>query len=347
MRIFPLDASRVEPELIAVSWPSSSFEDLDRSDGLRELPSPAAVSLAAYLATIFGEVALAILHYGSRAQGRAARSDSPFDFFIVVSRYDDTYRAAASALGAQCRPRLAATLARLLPPNAMSVRRTTGAGEQEAKCLIISEDDFRRECSTRARDHFVQARVIQTVRLAWARDPDGAGAVLASVRHARGRTFEWARVFLPPSFDLATYCRTIIAVSFSHELRAEAPNHPEALYSAQRHLLFDIYRPVLTELVTRGVLQSDGDAWRQRRIPGWWRRWLVRCSFVWSGVRTTARLFKHPFLYDDWLGYLTRKIDRNTGQTIVLTGREQRHPLIFLWPRVLRYLRNRPQRGRG
>jgi hypothetical protein len=169
--------------------------------------------------------------------------------------------------------------------------------------------------------------------------------VLASVRQARARAFDWVRSFLPPAFDLPGYCRALIDVSFTHELRAEAAGHPEVLYSAQRELLHALYGPALAELAARGVLESEGGVYRQSEPPGWWRLRLVRSYFRWSRVRTTARLLKHPLLYDDWLGYLTRKIDRSTGQKIVLTAREQRYPLIFLWPRAFRYLRSRPQRG--
>ena len=266
---------------VAASVPSAHTFD-PFTDGLRESPSLAAVALAGHLARIFGEATLAILHYGSRAQGRAGRPDSAFDFFIIVTRYDSAYRAAASVLGGACRPRLAVALAHLLPPNALSVRRAAPGGEHEAKCLVISLADFRRECSARARDHFVQARVIQTVRLAWVRDGVSAESALASIRQARDRTFEWARMFLPPTFDLPAYCRTLIAVSFRHELRAEARDHPEVLYSAQRELLHAIYRPVLARLVAAGVLQSEGGAWRQRPVE-WWPRWRIRTYFRWSG----------------------------------------------------------------
>ena len=207
--------------------------------------------------------------------------------------------------------------------------------------MIISEPDFRSECSARARDHFVQARVVQTVPLVWASDPAVAESSIAAVRRARALTFDWVRMFLPRSFDLPAYCRTLLEVCFTHELRAESRSHPEVLYSAQRDLLFAVYGPLLAELTSRGILDPEGDGWRQRHRPGRWGRWRVRSYLHWSMVRTTARLLKHPLLYDDWLGYLTRKVHRSTGQEITLTAREQRHPLIFLWPRVFRYLRSR------
>lgn len=315
------------------------------ADGLLDDSTPAAVSLAEQLASIFGSSTRAILHYGSRAQGRATRPDSAFDFFVIVRRYDEAYAAAASALGPRHRPRLGVALAWVLPPNSMAVRRKTAAGELEAKALIISERDFQRECSPQAGDHFVQARMLQTVRLTWARDPASAEAAVAAVRQARNRSFDWARVFLPSAFDLPGYCRTLIATSFAHELRAETASHPEALYAAQQDLLNTIYLPMLARLADRGVLKPRDGMYQQVAPPGPWRRWRVKSYFRWSKVRTSARLLKHPFLYDGWLEYLTRKVDRSTGQKIALSAREQRYPLIFLWPRVIRYLRGRPQRG--
>jgi hypothetical protein len=51
--------------------------------------------------------------------------------------------------------------------------------------------------------------------------------------------------------------------------------------------------------------------------------------------------------FDDWLEYILRKARRHSGQDIVLTPRERRLPLLFLWPRVIRYLRQKDKQGRG
>jgi hypothetical protein len=45
--------------------------------------------------------------------------------------------------------------------------------------------------------------------------------------------------------------------------------------------------------------------------------------------------------FEDWLEYIRRKAERHTGQEIVFTDRERRMPLVFLWPRVFRYLRDK------
>ena len=45
--------------------------------------------------------------------------------------------------------------------------------------------------------------------------------------------------------------------------------------------------------------------------------------------------------FDDWLEFIVRKARRHSGQDIVLSDRERRMPLVFLWPRVIRYLRHK------
>ena len=69
--------------------------------------------------------------------------------------------------------------------------------------------------------------------------------------------------------------------------------------------------------------------------------------FRWSMVRATARWAKYMVTFDDWLEYILRKARRHSGQDIVLTPRERRMPLVFLWPRVIRYLRHKDKQGRG
>lgn len=344
--IASLDETRTPLELGVVEGGFPSSIDRDRSADDLQDPTPAARSLAEHLSSMFGATARALLHYGSRAQGRASRADSAFDFFIIVDSYRQTYQALAAELGTRRGLGLAVALAWVLPPNAVSVRRRGPDGEHEAKCLIISTRDFRRQCSSRANDHFVRGRLSQRILLAWSRDPGSTEEIRRGVHEVRERSFDWVRVFLPPRFDLVQYCRTLLKVSLAHEIRPEARNHADTLFAAQRDTLLAIYGPVLGRLQERGVLLRDGEAFLQLRPAGRITSLRVRTYFCRSWLRTSLRLLKLPFLYDGWLDYLVRKIDRSTGEKIELTERERRWPLIFLWPRAVRYLRSRPQHQR-
>lgn len=310
---------------------------------MNRAPTPAARALAEYVASIAGASTRAVLHYGSRAQGRPVRPDSAFDFFVVVHDYRSVYRALSTAMGTPYGPRLAVALAWVLPPNVVAVRHRGPSGEYEAKCVVISMRHLQRECSSRARDQFVRGRLSQHIVLAWARDAASAEEVGHCVREARDSSFAWLRVFLPARFDIDQYVRTMLAISFAHEIRLESRDHAERLFDAQRDALRALYGPVLERLATRGELAREGPYYRQRHPAGAGARLRVRAHLRLSKWRTTLRLLKHPFLYDGWLDYLLRKIDRSTGERIELTERERRRPLIFLWPRAWRHLRRRPQ----
>src|SRR5215211_5228855 len=114
--------------------------------GLDHPPAADAGALAAFLARSLGPTTVAVLHYGSRAQGRHPRADSAYDYFVVVDNYRAAYESLAATVGTSYSAGLATALAHVLPPNVISVTDREGAGRL-AKCCVISLDDFKRACS--------------------------------------------------------------------------------------------------------------------------------------------------------------------------------------------------------
>ena len=99
---------------------------------------------------------------------------------------------------------------------------------------------------------------------------------------------------------------------------------------------------LLDELAAAGRLRSlGGGRFAPSRRAGPLTRVRIRLYFAWSLVRATARWAKYVLTFDDWLEYLVRKAERHSGRAIVLTPRERRWPLMFLWPRLVRYLREK------
>ena len=334
--------------------------------GLEHPVAADARALAEFLARSMGPTTVAVLHYGSRAQGRRPRADSAYDFFVIVDDYRAAYESLAVTVGTSYSPRTATLLARVLPPNVISVTVPEDADRPiaslRAKCCVISLADFIQACSPRRRDHFVQGRLFQFVVIAWMRDAGAAASpgsghtrqILDAVAEARAATFTWGRPSLPDRFTVDQYVHAVLARSLEGEIRPEVGDHAKTLAEAQQGPLRAIYLPLLQNLAARGVLATEGAAtedpaatmYRQRVQPTWLDRFRVRWYFRRSKARTTARLLKHVVLYEGWLDYILRKIERSGDTKIELTPREQRWPLIFLWPRFFRYLRNRPQRRR-
>ena len=310
-------------------------------------------ALAAFLARSLGPSTVAVIHYGSRAQGRKPRADSAYDFFVIVDNYRAAYESLSATVGTSYSARVATALAYVLPPNVISVI-DRGSGLR-AKCCVMSLAHFERACSPRRKDHFVQGRLFQFVVMAWQRDVQAALDVGKAVEEARAATFTWGRPSLPERFNVDQYVHAVLARSLEGEIRPEMGDNAKTLAEAQQGPLRAIYLPLLQSLAARGELVTEGAAtedpattvYRQRVLPTWFDRWRVRWYFRRSKARTTARLLKHVVLYEGWLDYIVRKIERSGDKKIELTPREQRWPLIFLWPRFFRYLRDRPQRRRA
>jgi hypothetical protein len=138
------------------------------------------------------------------------------------------------------------------------------------------------------------------------------------------------------------YCRTLLTVSFAGEIRPEPEGRAAALFEAQADYLRPVYATLLSALAARGELGEEAPgAYALSRPAGLGERLRLAAYFRWSMVRATARWAKYVVTFDDWLDFIVRKARRHTGQDIVLTERERRMPLLFLWPRVIQYLRHK------
>ncbi len=294
--------------------------------------------MAEFLARAFGPEAAALVQYGSRLRPEDSRPESAHDFFVLVGRYLPAYRSLASTTGTRYSPRFAALLNHVLPPNVISVVCPFPRGARVAKCVVLSERELEGACSPWARDHFARARLLQEVRLVWSRDAEARTRTRRAIASARATTFEWVRPFLPPRFDVEAYARTLLILSYGTEVRPEGSERIDELVGAQRDAIHAIYGPLLADRVARGQLAREGQSFRDLAPPGARGRGRVRIFFAWSKARSTLRWFKYVALYDDWLDYVVRKVERRGGDPMVLTPRERRWPLLFLWPRAIRFI---------
>jgi hypothetical protein len=178
----------------------------------------------------------------------------------------------------------------------------------------------------------------------WTRDSRVRDIVVDSLLEARARTFDWGRAYLPPRFEVDSYCRVLLETSFGAEVRPEGPERIRALLSAQRETMVRMYAELLRSLAEERILTREGKVYTDPAAPGALGRLRVGLYFRRSKLRATLRWLKYMALYDDWQDYLLRKLERRSGVHVELTERERRWPLIFLWPKAIRYHRTRPQR---
>lgn len=300
--------------------------------------------LVDYIASVFGTATLAIIHYGSHAQQSGARPESAHDFFVIVDHYGPAYRSYRAATGPGFRASTAILLARVLPPNV--VRIVMPNQTLQAKCAVLSLVHLERLSSPHPWDHFTQGRLFQHVQLAWTRDAASRSAVEDALVRIRAGTFAWGRFYLPKSFDVDTYCRVLLQTSFAAEIRPEANDRVAQLLAAQRATMVHVYSALLQYLAASRIVTQAGKVYSQNAPGSSMGALRIRLYFARSKARATLRWVKHVALYENWLEYIVQKIARRTGQQIELTPLERRWPLLFLWPRAVRFLLSRPQRQR-
>jgi hypothetical protein len=234
-----------------------------------------------------------------------------------------------------------ASLAWLLPPNVIAF---SPEGEEGpiAKCLIISARDFERELSTRSRDHFMISRMIQEVGVLYVRDAAAERWLHDRLKAARRTVLDWAAPYVPAPFSAESLTREMIAICYRSEIRPESASRASSVFEAQRVYLVETYEKLLADAIGEGHVVREGQGYRSARRPGPMARLRRSAYFNFSKLRVTARWIKHVLTFENWLPYVVRKVERRTGMSVELTPLERRLPLIFLWPRVFRVLRNRP-----
>jgi len=307
-----------------------------------------------YLEDAVQELALAargtldgVIFFGSRRTGAAkANQWSAYDLFVVVHRYRPFYRAMRDAGLSGKRPGFMALISRWLPPTQYSIRFKDSPVHM--KTAVIQTDTFLRETGPKRRDHFCIGRLFQSSRIVYARDRPTREALLAGLVSAHTETWAWTRPWLPPAFDAAAYGKNALAVSMSWEVRPEPPGRAEALWEAQEEEQTPVFKALLIDLAARGELAPAVDggpgAWSPTREVDRSETLRLKLYFRRSIARSTTRWLKHMLSFEGWLEYILRKANRHGNEPIELSEKERRWPLIFLWPRVFRHLRDRKRK---
>lgn len=292
-----------------------------------------------------GQVDSVIL-YGSHLLRASPDRHSAYDFVVVVDEYRAFYRNLKTAREMHRPTWLMALLARVLPPNVIAFTPDDGR-EGLAKCLIVSKAHFQRALGPNPPDHFLLGRMVQKVAVVWARDEVASVWVEDCLAGARAGVMAWVGPYLDEEFDAASVGQRLLAVCYRGEFRPEAGNRSQTIFEAQRSHFVEQLSPVLEAGVSAGHLrrlETGPPRYRYAERPSRAARVRWGWHFIRSKARVTARWPKHVLTFDNWLPYISRKVERRTGMKVELTRLEKKLPVIFLWPRVIKVLRARPDK---
>ena len=275
---------------------------------------PKVTAMAEAIAAKHGEAGRAVLFYGSCL--REQQLDGlMLDFYLIVSDYRAAYR----------KPWLAKANS-LIPPNVFPFQY----GDLAAKYAVLSEADFRRECSVAARTASVFARFSQPSRLVWVADQSGRNMAIDAITQAAPALLELTRPSMSDveARDPLDLWRKAFTFTYGSELRAERNSRPGAIVDSDpdRYLRFAAAAGFpRDDRTTEAQRQTSEKAWRHFQRRGKWA--------------SVLRLAKASATYAGGAEYIAWKINRHAGTDIKLKPWQKRHPLlaaISLLPRLLR-----------
>ena len=154
------------------------------------------------------------------------------------------------------------------------------------------------------------------------------GALLEAVRTFLRRTLP----SLPASGSLADLWEQALALSYGTELRTERSGRAAELVAASLPFYRDVTR-IHTGNLGFPLRLADDDHYEAD--PGDGRRRLNRLGWglrrVQGKLLSIARLVKALFTFEGGLDYIAWKLERHSGQPVVIPDKVRRAPLIHLW----------------
>ena len=291
----------------------SRLEELVAAE-LAEDVDPRAAAMAAAIAARHGEASRAVLFYGSCLRSREL-DGLMLDFYLLVADYRAAYP-----------QRWLATANSLIPPNVFPFAHDGLV----AKYAVLSEADFRRECSPGARSVSVWARFAQPSRLVWAKDPAARDDAARGVARAAPTLLGLALPMTPSAErgDSLAIWKRGFSLTYAAELRAEREDRSAGIVDADPERYRWFGDAALAEMRDRHAATArEADALRR------WRALRRRGKLL-----SVLRLAKASFTFAGGIDYLAWKINRHAGTRLEIKPWQRRFPLaaaVTLLPRLL------------
>jgi hypothetical protein len=245
---------------------------------------------------------VAILAYGSCIRGVAV-SETLMDFYVLTENMGQVSSNAFSRIGCA-----------LVPPNVYYAEAGRGL---RAKYAILPLSLFAAWMLRETRNPYFWARFSQPSALVYVRDEMAKGIIIEAVTQALRTSFANARALTPSTEALAIWTSGFSA-TYATEFRSEKTNRAAEIVETYANY----YRQAAALLEADPPIHANQT---MRRFAG----------KLWSAVR----LIKAAFTFQGGADYIVWKIERHSGEKIVLTEWQRRHPVIagfFLLGTLLR-----------
>lgn len=264
-----------------------------------------------------------ILLYGS-----CLRSGDIYDGLLDLYLICDGYRAAY-------RNPLLAGANWLLPPNVFYAEQKQAEKTLRSKVTVISLRDFRRGCSRAWFESYIWGRFAQPTRIVYSRDAQMHQALEHCLLQASRTLLHNTLPVLPPQGTVTDMWEQALGLSYATELRTERAGRANELALAAADFYAEVTRQLCPSLGFGFTVYDDGGQMRYRTEAARTSELLTRIKWslrrVQGKLLSVMRLVKALFTFEGGLDYIAWKLERHSGESIVIPDRVRRAPLIYLW----------------
>lgn len=295
------------------------MSDYPRVDGPDFASEPALEALVDKLQQRHRGSICAVLMYGSCLRSGDI-FDGLVDLYLVCENYTLAYGHSFLAVAN-----------RLLPPNVFHAEHDEAGQVLRSKVTVISMADFRHGCSRAWFQSYIWGRFAQPTLLIYSRDSFVRENIEECLLNAAYTLLHNSLPALPAKGSVAELWQGALSLSYETELRTERSGRAQSLvdsalpfyrsvtYYHAPSLVFplsvynDAYSAEIS-LVDRRRARFD---WQLRRVQG--------------KVLSILRLVKALFTFEGGLDYIAWKLERHSGEEIVIPDRVRQRPLLHMW----------------
>jgi hypothetical protein len=265
----------------------------------------------------------AVLLYGSCLRSGDVH-DGLVDLYVLL----DGYRGAGL-------PAWQAIANRLLPPNVYYLEAPDGGRTLRCKYATLTLAEFERRLGPGSFESYFWGRFCQPLAVVEARDAATAARLARLQERAAATLLGRALPLAPPAASVASLWELALAASYGTELRAEAGTRPAEVTAWGREHYARLIRRIAARLpfdfrlweADSGLHYSAEVGARARRRAR--QAWRLRAGL--GKTRALLRLVKAFFTFAGGLDYLAWKLERHSGQRVLIPDKVRRRPLLYGW----------------
>ncbi len=262
----------------------------------------------------YKESLLAVVFYGSCMRSREYK-DAMLDFYVIVDSYRHAYAS-----------RWFAIANKLLAPNVFYQQVQLEDCVYRAKYAVVSKTSLISSVEKSFHPYF-WARFTQPIAYIYACDKY-VKEWLTKIQCQSAATFiHSVRYAIHDEYCSENLWVAGMQLTYSAELRTETSQRADYIYQSQRNYYDGITHSVFPNKNSRNfeIKKSEVIKWKLRKALG--------------KVLSILRLMKATTTFINGVDYLAWKIERHTGEKLIVSEKLRKHPLIYCWPLLIKLYR--------